>query len=257
MVLLETRQLMKHFGGIMAVNEISLNIDKGEILGMIGPNGSGKSTFVNLLTGIYTPDKGQTLFKDQDITKLPVHRITEVGIARTFQNLRVFQNISVMSNILIGRHSQIHNSLWDVYFRPFSAWKREKAAREKALEFLELAHLTDRRNELAKNLPYGEQRLLEICRALASEPDLLMLDEPCAGMNPVEMDTLAEFVQRIKASGTTVFIIEHNMRFIMTVAERIVVLNAGRKFKEGTPLEIQADSGVQSIYLGEEEGDDA
>ena len=257
MVLLETRQLMKHFGGIVAVDEISLNINKGEILGMIGPNGSGKSTFVNLLTGIYTPDKGQTLFKDQDITRLPVHRITEVGIARTFQNLRVFQNISVMTNILIGRHSQIKNSLLDVYLRPFSAWKREKAAQEKALEFLELAHLADRRNELAKNLPYGEQRLLEICRALASEPDLLMLDEPCAGMNPVEMNTLAEFVQRIKASGTTVFIIEHNMRFIMTVAERIVVLNTGRKFKEGTPLEIQADSGVQSIYLGEEEGADA
>jgi branched-chain amino acid transport system ATP-binding protein len=253
MFLLETRQLMKHFGGIMAVNEISLSIEKGEILGMIGPNGSGKSTFVNLLTGIYTPDKGQTIFKNQDITTLPVHRITEIGIARTFQNLRVFQNISVMTNILIGRHAQIHNSLWEVYLRPLSAWKREKAAREKALEFLELAHLTDRRDELAKNLPYGEQRLLEICRALASEPELLLLDEPCAGMNPVEMDTLAEFIQRIKASGTTVFIIEHNMRFIMAVAERIVVLNMGKKFKEGSPLEIQSDRGVQSIYLGEEE----
>ncbi len=253
MVLLETRQLMKHFGGIMAVNEISLSIGKGEILGMIGPNGSGKSTFVNLLTGIYTPDKGQTLFKNRDITTLPVHRITEIGIARTFQNLRVFQNISVMANILIGRHSQIKNSLLDVYLRPLSAWKREKAAKEKALEFLELAHLADRRDELAKNLPYGEQRLLEICRALASEPELLLLDEPCAGMNPVEMDTLAEFIQRIKTSGTTVFIIEHNMRFIMSVAERIVVLNMGQKFKEGSPLEIQSDSGVQSIYLGEEE----
>ncbi len=257
MVLLETRQLVKHFGGIMAVNEISLSIGKGEILGMIGPNGSGKSTFVNLLTGIYAPDKGQTLFKNQDITRLPVHRITEIGVARTFQNLRVFQNISVMTNILIGRHSRIENSLWEVYLRPLSAWKREKAAQEKAMEFLELAHLTDRKNELAKNLPYGEQRLLEICRALASEPELLLLDEPCAGMNPVEMDTLAEFIQRIKASGTTVFIIEHNMRFIMSVAERIVVLNMGKKFKEGSPLEIQSDIGVQSIYLGEEEGADA
>ena len=253
MALLETRDLMKHFGGIMAVSDISLSIGKGEILGMIGPNGSGKSTFVNLLTGIYKPDKGQTIFRDQDITALPVHRITEIGIARTFQNLRVFQNISVMTNILIGRHSQIRNSLWDVYLRPITAWKREKAAREKALEFLELANLSDRKDELAKNLPYGEQRLLEICRALASEPALLLLDEPCAGMNPVEMDTLAEFIRRIKASGTTVFIIEHNMRFIMSVAERIVVLNMGKKFREGTPAEIQADSGVQSIYLGEEE----
>jgi len=253
MVLLETRHLMKHFGGIMAVSEISLSIERGEILGMIGPNGSGKSTFVNLLTGIYKPDKGQTIFKNQDITTLPVHRITEIGIARTFQNLRVFQNISVMTNILIGRHAQIQNSLWDVYLRPLSAWKREKAAREKALEFLALANLTDRKDELAKNLPYGEQRLLEICRALASEPELLLLDEPCAGMNPVEMDTLAAFIQKIKTAGTTVFIIEHNMRFIMSVAERIVVLNMGKKFKEGTPSEIQSDSGVQSIYLGEEE----
>ena len=140
-----------------------------------------------------------------------------------------------MTNILIGRHSQIKNSLWDVYLRPLSSWKREKAAREKAMEFLELAHLADRRNELAKNLPYGEQRLLEICRALASEPELLLLDEPCAGMNPVEMDTLAEFLNGSRPQGHTVFIIEHNMRFIMSIAERIVVLNTGKKFKEGTP----------------------
>ena len=253
MTLLETRQLMKHFGGILAVNDISLTIEKGEIVGMIGPNGSGKSTFVNLLTGIYTPDKGQTLFQGRDITGLPTHRITDIGIARTFQNLRVFQNVSVLTNILIGRHCQIENPLWKIFLRPMAARRTDREAREKAIEFLKLANLADRMNELAKNLPYGEQRLLEICRALASEPSLLLLEEPCAGMNPVEMDTLADFVRNVKATGTTVFIIEHNMRFIMSVAERIVVLHMGKKFREGSPREIQSDSGVQSIYLGEEE----
>jgi branched-chain amino acid transport system ATP-binding protein len=253
MALLETRQLMKHFGGIMAVNDISLTIGEGEIVGMIGPNGSGKSTFINLLTGLYAPDKGQTLFRGQDITGMQTHRITDIGIARTFQNLRVFQNVSVLTNILIGRHCQIDNPLWKIFFRPFAARRTEKEGREKAIDFLRLANLADRMDEMAKNLPYGEQRLLEICRALASEPALLLLDEPCAGMNPVEMDTLGEFVQKIKATGTTVFIIEHNMRFIMSVAERIVVLNMGKKFMEGNPKEIQADSGVQRIYLGEED----
>ncbi len=253
MALLETRQLLKHFGGIMAVNDISLTIGEGEIVGMIGPNGSGKSTFVNLLTGLYTPDKGQTLFRGQDITGMQTHRITSIGISRTFQNLRVFQNVSVLTNILIGRHCQIDNPLWKIFLRPLAARKTEKEGREKAINFLKLANLADRMDEMAKNLPYGEQRLLEICRALASEPALLLLDEPCAGMNPVEMDTLAEFVRKIKAAGTTVFIIEHNMRFIMSVAERIIVLNMGKKFMEGNPKEIQADSGVQRIYLGEEE----
>lgn len=253
MALLETDRVWKKFGGVTAVQDIVLSIEKREILGMIGPNGSGKTSFINLLSGIYRPDKGRILFAGEDITELPAHVITKKGIARTFQNLRVFPNISVLDNLLIGRHCRVNNSLANVYLNPFLAHKREKEAEDRVIELLEWVHLGDRRKELAKNLPYGEQRLLEICRALASEPLLLLLDEPCAGMNPVEMDTLAAFLLNLRERGTTLFIIEHNMRFIMSIAERIVVLDAGAKFREGTPVEIQNDKEVQRIYLGEEE----
>ncbi|MCU0594137.1 MAG: ABC transporter ATP-binding protein [Desulfobacterota bacterium] len=253
MALLETDRVWKKFGGVTAVQDIALSIEKGEILGMIGPNGSGKTSFINLLSGIYRPDKGRILFAGDDITELPAHLITKKGIARTFQNLRVFPNISVLDNLLIGRHCRVNNSLANIYLNPLVSRKREKEAEERVIELLEWVHLGDRRKELAKNLPYGEQRLLEICRALASEPLLLLLDEPCAGMNPIEMDTLAAFLKDLRGRGTTLFIIEHNMRFIMSIAERIVVLDAGAKFREGTPGQIQKDKEVQRIYLGEEE----
>lgn len=253
MALLETDRVWKRFGGVTAVQDIALSIEKGEILGMIGPNGSGKTSFINLLSGIYRPDKGHITFAGEDITELPAHLITSKGIARTFQNLRVFPNISVLDNLLIGRHCRVNNSLVNIYLNPFLSRRREKEAEDRVIELLEWVHLGDRRKELAKNLPYGEQRLLEICRALASEPRLLLLDEPCAGMNPVEMDTLAAFLKNLRERGTTLFIIEHNMRFIMSIAERIVVLDAGTKFREGTPGQIQKDKEVQRIYLGEEE----
>ncbi len=253
MPLLETTELSKYFGGVVALESISLSIEKGEILGMIGPNGSGKTTFINVLSGIYRPEKGEVKFKKRDVTGFPPHVITREGISRTFQNLRVFPNISVLQNILTGLHCRIDNSLFGIFFSPFSSMKREKQAEHKSLEILEMVNLAKTKNELAKNLPYGEQRLLEICRALASEPDLLLLDEPCAGMNPVEIDTLATFLKKLKSAGITIFIIEHNMRFVMSIAERIVVLNAGKKFKEGLPAEIQNDREVQEIYLGEEE----
>jgi branched-chain amino acid transport system ATP-binding protein len=253
MALLETDRVWKKFGGVTAVQDIALSLEKGEILGMIGPNGSGKTSFINLLSGIYRPDKGRILFSGEDITELPAHLITKKGIARTFQNLRVFPNISVLDNLLIGRHCRVNTSLANIYLNPFLSRKREKEAEDRVIELLEWVHLGDRRKELAKNLPYGEQRLLEICRALASEPLLLLLDEPCAGMNPVEMDTLAAFLKNLRQRGTTLFIIEHNMRFIMSIAERIVVLDAGTKFREGTPGQIQKDKEVQRIYLGEEE----
>jgi len=253
MAFLETDRVWKKFGGVTAVQDIALSIEKGEILGMIGPNGSGKTSFINLLSGIYRPDKGNIRFIGEDITGLPAYLITKKGIARTFQNLRVFPNISVLDNLLIGRHCRVNNSLANVYLNPFLSRKREKEAEDYVIELLDWVHLADRRKELAKNLPYGEQRLLEICRALASEPQLLLLDEPCAGMNPVEMDTLAAFLKNLRERGTTLFIIEHNMRFIMSIAERIVVLDAGAKFREGSPVQIQNDKEVQRIYLGEEE----
>lgn len=252
MSLLTADTIGKKFGGVIALKDVSLTVEKGEIVGMIGPNGSGKTTFINNLSGLYAPTSGRFMFNGEDITGLPAHVVTGKGISRTFQNLRVFPNISVLENILIGLHCKITTSLWDVYAGVLKTRRVEKQAREKAMAVLELADLAGRHDTLAKNLPYGKQRLLEICRAIVSDPHLLLLDEPCAGMNPVEMDDLASFIRILQKKGITVFVIEHNMRFIMSVAERIIVLANGAKFQEGTPVEIQKDKKVQAIYLGEE-----
>lgn len=252
MSLLTADTIGKKFGGVIALKDVSLTVEKGEIVGMIGPNGSGKTTFINNLSGLYAPTSGRFMFNGEDITGLPAHVVTGKGISRTFQNLRVFPNISVLENILIGLHCKITTSLWDVYAGVLKTRKVEQQAREKAMAVLELADLAGRHDTLAKNLPYGKQRLLEICRAIVSDPHLLLLDEPCAGMNPVEMDDLAGFIRILQKKGITVFVIEHNMRFIMSVAERIIVLANGAKFQEGTPVEIQKDKKVQAIYLGEE-----
>lgn len=253
MALLETENVTKRFGGVTAVKSVSITVNRGEIVGMIGPNGSGKSSFVNLLSGIYKPDAGDIFFEGDKITGLPSHLITRKGIARTFQNLRVFSNVSVLDNLLIGRHCKIENSLINIYFNPASARRIERDSEASVRALLEMVDLSTRMNDFARNLPYGSQRLLEICRALASEPKLLLLDEPCAGMNPSEVDVLSCFLKDLQKRGTTIFIIEHNMKFIMSVAERILVLNAGEKFREGAPALIQKDPEVQKIYLGEEE----
>ncbi len=252
MSLLEANRVGKKFGGVVALNDVSLEIEQGEIVGMIGPNGSGKTTFINNLSGLYAPSSGRFIFNGEDITGRPAHEISTKGISRTFQNLRVFPNISVLENIMIGLHSRINISLWDVYMRIFKTRKIEKEAKEKAFSVLSLANLQGQSHTLAKNLSYGKQRLLEICRAIVSDPHLLLLDEPCAGMNPVEMDDLADFIKMLQKEGITVFVIEHNMRFIMSVAERLIVLENGKKFQEGTPSQIQKDKKVQAIYLGEE-----
>ena len=252
MSLLTANRIGKKFGGVVALNDVSLKVKKGEIVGMIGPNGSGKTTFINNLSGIYAPTIGNFIFNGEDITGLEAHIITGKGISRTFQNLRVFPNITVLENILIGLHCKIDISLWDVYLHFLKTRKIEAQAREKAMKVLAIADLTDSHDILAKNLPYGKQRLLEICRAIVSDPYLLLLDEPCAGMNPVEMDDLGDFIKILQKKGITVFVIEHNMRFIMSVAERIIVLANGSKFAEGTPTQIQNDTKVQDIYLGDE-----
>lgn len=253
MTLLETQEVSKRFGGVTAVKAVSIAVESGEIVGMIGPNGSGKSSFINLLSGIYTPDRGRIVFEGRDIAGLPAHAVTRRGIARTFQNLRVFSNISVLNNLLIGRHCRVPNSLFNVYFNPKGSRQIEKEAEIRVLALLEMVGLAHRKADFARNLSYGSQRLLEVCRALASEPKLLLLDEPCAGMNPAEMEALAVFLKSLQRQGTTIFIIEHNMKFIMSIAERIIVLNAGEKFREGAPAAVQNDIQVQRIYLGEEE----
>jgi branched-chain amino acid transport system ATP-binding protein len=253
MTLLKAEEIDKKFGGIHAVSHLNVSVNEGEIVGMIGPNGSGKTTFLNILSGIYRSDSGKIEFKNEDITKSPLHCIIEKGIARTFQNLRIFRNISVLENVLIGRHHLIKNSLLNIYFNPSLASRREKNAYLKAMEILELVKLDKEKNELARNLPYGKQRLLEIARALMAEPVLLLLDEPTAGMNPTEAVGLCVFLKELKEKGFALFVIEHNMKAIMSISDRIIVLNAGGKLKEGIPREIQRDKQVQEIYLGKEE----
>jgi branched-chain amino acid transport system ATP-binding protein len=251
--LLQSEDIRKDFGGIHAVRDLNVSINKGEIVGMIGPNGSGKTTFFNILSSIYRPDSGTIRFKGEDITHLPIYAIVAKGITRTFQNLRVFRDISVLENVLIGRHHLINTSLLHLYFNPFLALKREKEAYLKAIELLRLVHLENQEREYARNLPYGQQRLLEIARGLMAEPDLLLLDEPTAGMNPKEVAVLCSFLEEVRERGFSLFIIEHNMKAIMSLADRIIVLNAGAKIREGTPSEIQADEEVKEIYLGKEE----
>lgn len=252
MGLLTAENIGKKFGGVVALDDVSLEVDSGEIVGMIGPNGSGKTTFINNISGLYSPTSGRFIFNGENITGLEAHLITNKGISRTFQNLRVFPNISILENILIGLHCRIDTSLWDVYLRLRKTRRVEAQARKKAMAVLEIANMADQYDTLVKNLPYGKQRLVEVCRAIVSDPQLLLLDEPCAGMNPLEMDDLANFIRIVQKKGITVFVIEHNMRFIMAVAERLIVLANGSKFMEGTPKQIQNDKNVQAIYLGDE-----
>lgn len=253
MPILQAHDVTKRFGGLLAVNQVSMTVKKNEILGIIGPNGAGKTSFINVLTGIYEPTSGRVIFQEKDISGLPPYRISQYGIARTFQNLRVFPNVSVLENVLIGAHARVKNPLYQIFLRPLRSRRVEKEAREKVLGLLDEVGLIDKRSVFAKNLPYGEQRILEICRALASDPKLLILDEPCAGMNSVEMDTLAEFVRNLRKRGNTITVIEHNMRFMMAVSDRIIVMTEGARFKEGTPDQIRNDADVQRVYLGEQE----
>lgn len=253
MPILETKDITKRFGGLVAVNNVSITVNKNEILGIIGPNGAGKTSFINALTGIYKPTSGQVLFQGNEITGLPAYKISKKGIARTFQNLRVFSNISVLENVLIGAHSTIDTPFHHLFLRPIRTKMVERQAHEKVIALLKRVGLEGKKDILAKNLPYGEQRILEICRGLASDPALLILDEPCAGMNSVEMDTLADFVKKLRDEGNTIAVIEHNMRFMMAVSDRIIVMTEGATFREGTPEEIRNDEEVQKVYLGEQE----
>ncbi|MBF0529521.1 MAG: ABC transporter ATP-binding protein [Deltaproteobacteria bacterium] len=254
--LLEIQDLTVRFGGLAAVSQLTFGIEEGSILGLIGPNGSGKSTCLNVISRIYAPDTGRLTFMGRDITGLKSYQVVPIGIARTFQNLRIFKNISCLDNVLIGRHHLIRTNALNIFFRPFKAGREERIARDKAKSLLDMVGLANRADELAGSLPYGAQRRLEIARAMAIEPKLLLLDEPNAGMNPRESLVLIELIQTIRQKGLTILIIEHNMKTIMSVSDRIVVLNSGRKLFEGTPTEVQQSKAVQEVYLGrDEEGD--
>lgn len=247
--LLQASNVIMRFGGLTAVNDVSLTIHEGEIVGLIGPNGAGKTTFFNCLTGLYTPTEGTVRYRGEILPAKP-HRVTQAGIARTFQNIRLFNNMTVLENVQVGRHTRTREGLLAALARGPRYRKAEAQSRQTSLEYLEFVGLAHRAGQLARNLPYGEQRRLEIARALASEPGLLLLDEPTAGMNPQETRTTEELVLAIRDRGTAVLVIEHDIRFIFNLCDRVAVLVQGRTLVEGDPHTVQRDERVIAAYLG-------
>ncbi|MEU2223637.1 ABC transporter ATP-binding protein [Streptomyces sp. NPDC018347] len=247
---LDARGVTMRFGGLTAVRDVNLTVGAGEIVGLIGPNGAGKTTFFNCLTGLYVPTEGEVRYRGE-VLPPKSFKVTAAGIARTFQNIRLFANMTVLENVLVGRHTRTKEGFWSAVLRGPGFHRAEKASRDRAMELLEFVGLGHKAEHLARNLPYGEQRKLEIARALASEPGLLLLDEPTAGMNPQETRTTEELVFAIRDMGIAVLVIEHDMRFIFNLCDRVAVLVQGEKLIEGDSATVQGDERVVAAYLGE------
>lgn len=249
--LLQTLALRKEFGGLVAVADVSFEVPEGSIVSLIGPNGAGKTTFFNMLTGVYKPTAGRVIFAGEDLTGKPPHAFTQRGIGRTFQNIRLFKNMTALENVLVGMHVRLKGSLVEAILRTPRVRHEEAEARARARELLEFSGLRRKDEEIGRNLSYGDQRRLEVARALATQPKLLLLDEPTAGMNPQETLEFTGFVGRLRAErGLTVLLIEHDMRVVMGISDRVTVLDYGEKIAEGTPQEIQKNERVIEAYLG-------
>lgn len=254
MALLQTIGLCKYFGGLKAVDQVDMQVEVGQIFGIIGPNGAGKTTFFNLCAGTFPATAGKILFDGQDVTGYRPHMAARAGIARTFQNIQLFQNTTVLENVAVGFHIHTSTNMLDAILGTPRQKRTEREIYEKGAALLERLELSQYQDTLAKNLPYGIQRKVEIARALAISPKILLLDEPAAGMNPMETHELLLFVKKLNAEGLTVVVIEHDLKFIMNVCDRIMVLNYGRKLCEGTAEEVQGNRQVQEAYFGKRAG---
>jgi len=253
-MLLEGENVGKRFSGLVALENVNFQIKEKELVGLIGPNGAGKTTLFNVISGIYRPTSGKIRLNGEDITGLKPHKICKMGIARTFQTPQLFSHMTVLENVVIGRHTRIRESFWSTIVRSRNLIREEKKAYQKAEEILDLVGLADKKLKPANSLAYGEARLLEIARALASEPKLLLLDEPTAGMNPSETKRVMDLIKKLCQSGLTIILVEHDMRAVMSYSDIVTVLDHGKKIAEGTPEEIQSNEQVISAYLGKRRG---
>jgi branched-chain amino acid transport system ATP-binding protein len=249
-VILRLDQVVKRFGGLTAVNDVSFEIRRGEIFALIGPNGAGKTTLFNTITGMYKPTSGSINFEGRDITGLKPYRVAGLGIGRTFQQIRLFSYMSALDNVKVGEHHTMRAKLWDSLFTTPRARREEREVQGRAMELLSFVGIERQAHNYARNLPYGHQRRLEIARALATNPRLLLLDEPAAGANPQEKRELMQLVERVRGEGITILLIEHDMKVVMGISERIVVLDYGEKIAEGKPQEVRTNQRVIEAYLG-------